>query len=139
MTTFQAQRRVEFVDTDAAGIAHFSAFLIYMEQTEHEFLRSLGLSVVDRDAEGPYSWPRVSVACDFHGAVRFEDLLDIELSITRLGDKSVSYAFDFRHAGRLVATGRLTAVCCRIVDGQIASIPIPATVRAKLEPWWSGA
>src|SRR3984893_8862096 len=46
---YRTTRRVEFRDTDAAGIAHFSAFFFYMESVEHEFLRSLGLSVVSED------------------------------------------------------------------------------------------
>ncbi len=42
---YRTTRRVEFRDTDAAGIVHFSAFFFYMESVEHEFLRQLGLSV----------------------------------------------------------------------------------------------
>ena len=45
-TTFSTKRRVELRDTDAAGIAHFSAYFRYMEQSEHEFLRHVGLSVI---------------------------------------------------------------------------------------------
>src|SRR5690348_17134301 len=116
-TTYHAQRRIEFRDTDAAGIAHFSAFFNYMEEVEHEFLRSRGLSVITRDAEGVLSWPRVSAQCDFQGAVRFEDMLDVELSVDRLGKKSVTYRFVFRHQGQQVAEGRLTAVCCRMGEG----------------------
>ena len=37
-------RRVEFSDTDTAGLIHFSAMLKYMEEAEHAFYRSLGLS-----------------------------------------------------------------------------------------------
>jgi acyl-CoA thioester hydrolase len=136
---FHATRRVEFRDTDAAGIAHFSAFFLYMEQVEHEFLRSLGLSVMTSDAEGPISWPRVSAHCDFQGPVHFEDILDVELQIARLGDKSVSYEFSFTHEGRDVAIGKLTAVCCRMeVDGARA-IPIPDWIRSKLAPWQATA
>ena len=32
--------------TDMAGIVHFSNFYKWMEQCEHEFFRSLGLSIV---------------------------------------------------------------------------------------------
>ena len=78
---FQTQRRVEFRDTDAAGIMHFSAFFVYMEQAEHELLRSLGLSVVAHDDEGEISWPRISATCDFRNPARFEDLLDIALTM----------------------------------------------------------
>src|SRR5690606_37511976 len=73
MTPFTLRRRVEFRDTDAAGIVHFSVYFNYMEEAEHALLRSLGTSVVTSDAEGPISWPRVAAACEFRGALRFED------------------------------------------------------------------
>lgn len=130
---FRVQRRVEFRDTDAAGIVHFSAFFLYMEQAEHEWLRQLGLSVLMRDAEGMLSWPRVSVRCDYRGVVRFEDVLDIELQVTRLGTKSITYGFRFLKGELVVAAGEVTSVCCRIHDGHAPeSIPIPPHLRAKL-------
>src|SRR5260221_14772436 len=43
---FKHTRRVEFSDTDMAGIMHFSNFFRFMEATETAFMRSLGLSVV---------------------------------------------------------------------------------------------
>src|SRR5438132_253921 len=131
--TFKTTRLVEFRDTDAAGIIHFSAFFFYMEQVEHEFLRSLGTSVMTHDEQGPIGWPRVSASCDFRGPVKFEDVVDVELQVVRLGEKSVTYGFTFRHAGRLVAEGKLTTVCCRLdTHGAPASIPIPAWLREKL-------
>jgi 4-hydroxybenzoyl-CoA thioesterase/acyl-CoA thioester hydrolase len=130
---YRTTRRVEFRDTDAAGIAHFSAFFFYMESVEHEFLRQLGLSVLSEDETGPVSWPRVSASCDFQSAVRFEDVLDISLRIARLGTKSVTYEFEFSCADRQVATGKTIAVCCRFRAGAAPeSIPIPALIAQKL-------
>lgn len=133
MSPFRTQRRIEFRDTDAAGIAHFTAFFNYMEEAEHEFLRSVGLSVISRDVAGVLSWPRVSAQCDYRGAVRFEDVLDIELSIDRIGEKSVTYHFLFHHAGGQVAEGRLTAVCCRMAPEGPQSMTIPAEIVRKLK------
>ena len=45
MSAFSFERRVEFCETDSAGIAHFSSLAIYMEQAEHALFRSLGLTV----------------------------------------------------------------------------------------------
>lgn len=129
---YRSQRRVEFRDTDAAGIAHFSVFFNYMEEVEHEFLRSRGLSVVMHDAEGVLSWPRVSAHCDYQGAVRFEDLVDVELNVDRIGKKSVTYRFVFRHGQRQVAEGRLTAVCCRMEQDAPRAVPIPDEIAARL-------
>lgn len=130
---YRTTRRVEFRHTDAAGIIHFSTFFEYMEEVEHEFLRHRGLSVLMRDDEGPISWPRVSVECQFRSVVRFEDIVDVEISLARRGEKSVTYAFMFSHNCRLVAEGQMTSVCCRLVpDGPPRGIAIPAWIVEKL-------
>src|SRR5436190_21238695 len=104
-TAFLTSRRVEFSDTDAAGLMHFVAFFRMMEQAEHDLLRSVGLSVVMHDADGQISWPRVSARCDFQVAARFEDLLDIEVRIMRLGERSVTYAHRFLRDDAVIASG----------------------------------
>lgn len=137
---FRTTRRVEFCDTDAAGILHFSAFFQLMEQAEHELLRSVGLSVVMSDPQGKISWPRVSAKCDFRSAVHFEEELAIDVSIGRLGTKSVTYAFAVTCAGRDVAAGEITSVCCRIREGEPPQpIEIPDWFRQKLSAFASDA
>jgi 4-hydroxybenzoyl-CoA thioesterase/acyl-CoA thioester hydrolase len=134
---FRTQRRVEFCETDAAGIAHFAAFFPYMEQAEHALLRHLGLSVVSEDDQGIVSWPRVSAHCDYTGAARFEDVLDVTVQVEKLGSRSVTYAFVFTRHGDPIAQGQLTAVCCRVGnDKRLQSIPIPARIREPLERFW---
>lgn len=133
-SVYVATRRVQFRDTDAAGIVHFSRFFTLMEESEHELLRHLGMSVMQPDEEGKITWPRVSARCDYRGSVRFEDELQIEVRIERIGEKSVTYGFRFLHDDRPIAEGNLVAVCCRMLPGQpLASIPIPADIRATLE------
>ena len=130
---FRTTRRVEFHHTDAAGIVHFSTFFIYMEEVEHEFLRTRGLSVMMRDEQGVISWPRVAAKCEYRSAAKFEDVLDVELQIARIGEKSVSWNFRFSLADREIAIGEVTAVCCRIADGQAPrGIAIPEAIRHKL-------
>jgi 4-hydroxybenzoyl-CoA thioesterase/acyl-CoA thioester hydrolase len=132
---FRTTRRIEFRDTDAAGIAHFSVFFVFMEQAEHELLRHLGLSVMCADEDGPISFPRVGARCDYQRAVKFGDILDIEVGIVRLGQKSLTYEFNFSQEGQPVASGQTTTVCCRLDrNGQPTSMPIPAWMVAKLQP-----
>ena len=131
---FRTRRRVEFRETDAAGIAHFTAFFAYMAEAEHALLRHLGTSVVAQDSNGTVSWPRVSAACEFTGAVAFEDVLDVEVRVGRIGTKSVTYDVRFSKQGQTVATGSLTSVCCRIRENEPPqSIPIPLSLVRQLE------
>ena len=130
---FHTKRRVEFRDTDAAGIVHFSAFFVYMEQAEHEMLRSLGLSVAAHDDEGEIGWPRIAASCEFLNPARFEEVLDVEVLVERLGRKSVTYTFSFTRDGTPIARGSTTAVCCRIRSGlPPQSMEIPAWFSHKL-------
>ena len=134
-TAFLTSRRVEFSDTDAAGMMHFVAFFRMMEQAEHDLLRSVGLSVVMHDAEGKISWPRVAAKCDFQAAARFDDLLQIEVRIARLGERSITYAHRFLRDGAVLASGEITAVCCRIREGELPqSMPMPPAFAEKLKP-----
>jgi 4-hydroxybenzoyl-CoA thioesterase/acyl-CoA thioester hydrolase len=131
------RRRVEFRDTDAAGIVHFSAFFFWMESAEHELLRLAGVPVVDRQAAGPdASWPRVSASCDYSSAVRFGDDIAITVAVADVGRTSVTYAFRFEHEGRLVAAGRVVAVRCLMHPGRKPeAVAIPPEIIARLEPF----
>jgi 4-hydroxybenzoyl-CoA thioesterase/acyl-CoA thioester hydrolase len=138
-TAFVTTRRVEFSDTDAAGIMHFAAFFRMMEQAEHELLRSIGLSVQMQDQHGRLSWPRAAAQCEFDAAARFEDVLQIEVRLARVGEKSVTYAHRFLRDGTQLASGQITAVCCRMSPGQPPQpVPIPPLIAEKLRPLVQG-
>lgn len=131
---FRTQRRVEFRDTDAAGIVHFSAFMFWMESVEHELLRAVDVRVVDEQPDGRVeSWPRVSVSCDYHAAVRFGDVVDVEALVEAVGRSSVTYRFRFLHGERSVAEGRVVAVRCLIRPGSPPqAVPVPEAIVERL-------
>jgi YbgC/YbaW family acyl-CoA thioester hydrolase len=131
---FRTRRRIEFEDTDTAQIVHFARFYAFMEQAEHAFLRSLGLSV-HMDWEGQrLGWPRLAASCEFLRPVRFEDEVDVHLTVKRKGTKSMTYAVEFEHGGEPVARGEITSVCC-VWDtaGELTAIPIPELFACRLE------
>src|SRR4051812_33822695 len=133
-TSFRTTRRVEFAETDMAGIVHFSNFFRYMESAEVEFLRGLGLSVSFRTPEGQrYGFPRRAASCDYMRPARFQDVLEITVTVHNIGRKSVTYQFEFAKEGQIIARGQISAVCCRVVgEHQLESIEIPPDLRAKL-------
>lgn len=136
---FQTSRRVEFVDTDAAGIMHFTGFFRMMEQAEHELLRKIGLGVFLVEDGRTISWPRVSTQCDFASAARFEEVLQIGVGISRLSTKSVTYDFEFERDRVTLATGRVVTACCEVIAGkEPRAVPIPETIVKKMEPYCVG-
>lgn len=132
---FEFQRRVEFHETDLAGIVHFSNFYRYMETAEHAFLRSLGHSIHEQVGEAEIGWPRVSSSCQFKRPVRYDDVLTIRVSIEEIRTRSVRYGFTFHvdPSAAPVATGEVAVVCVRFTGDHIEAIPIPEAVRSDLE------
>ena len=134
---FTLRHRVEFADTDMAGIIHFSSYFRYMEVTEHAFFRSLGFSIADRDSG--IGWPRVDVGCEFRAPLRFEDEVSVELRVVKKTSRSLSYRFHCTKVGTEppleVALGRLTAVCVtKDPDtGAMRATPIPESLAAQID------
>ncbi len=135
---FKTQRRVEFRDTDTAGIVHFSNFFAYMEQAEHAMLRSIGLGVFCEVDGQNISWPRVNAECNYRNAIKFEELIDVHVTVTNIGTKSLTYGFKFFRDQTPVADGSITVVCCLFEHGQRPeSVPIPAGFIEKVKPFLS--
>ena len=139
---FKAQRRVEFSDTDMAGIMHYSNFFRFMETAEHGFFRSLGFTIAPRRFESGQSkvgWPRVHASCDYHQPLRFEDMVEIHLLVLEKKSKAITYQFRFRKlgdgAGKEVARGKLTVVCVGYdeASGAMRATNIPPEIADRIE------
>jgi len=132
---FRHRMRVEFADTDMAGIVHFSRFFQYMEITEHAFLRSLGLSV-HREIDGRLvSWPRLAAECSYKAPLRFEDEFEVHLRVREKRWSSIVYAFEFFKDTELVATGSTTVICVMVdhPSGRMSSISIPECIDRQID------
>lgn len=135
---FVTSRRVEFVDTDMAGIVHFTNFFRYMEQAEAEFFRTYGHVLAERPgtsgvAEG---WPRVSASCSFKSPAYHNDVLEIRVFVRRRGFKSLTLGYEFLRGSTLVATGQIKTAFCRFTVGKpIESLEIPTQFDDMLGPY----
>ena len=135
---FTLTHRVEFSETDMAGIVHFANFFRMMENTEHAFFRALGFSIHAQEGVKAVGWPRVSATCEYLRPLRFEEVVDVQLIITEIRPRSIRYVFRFWKKDTLsrveVARGGMTTVCASVdkATGQIAAVPIPDLIRAKL-------
>jgi YbgC/YbaW family acyl-CoA thioester hydrolase len=133
-TPFRTTRRIEFADTDMAGIVHFANFFRFMEAAEVEFLRARGLSVRMTWEGQALGFPRVSASCDYINLARFEDLLEVTVQVSNIGRKSVTYAFEFTRDGLPIARGQVSSVCCLVRENrELKSLEIPPGIRARLE------
>ena len=129
---FLWRSRVRFVDTDFSTRIHYSALFRHFEIAETEFLRSLGVGYAHWFGRG-YSLPRVHVEADYVAPLNFDDEIDIEVQIERIGEASLTLGFRVIKIadGNEAARGRIVGVCMDVRSGK--STPIPADIREALE------
>lgn len=134
---FKVVRRVEFSETDMAGIMHFSNFFRFMETAEHGFFRSLGYSIVTRNIEVPVGWPRVHAQCDFKAPLRFEDEVEVQLLVAEKRSKALTYVFKLRKLNSPtpieVARGKITVVCVMHDGSKMTACNIPKEIADKID------
>ena len=128
---FRYTRRVQFAETDLAGIVHFSWMFRYMEEAEHAAWRAAGLSVAAKGSD--LGWPRVAASFEFRSPLRFEDEIEVVVHLAETGTRSLQYEHTIMRGDVLIGTGRITTVCVRTAaDGSIRAGEIPPEVVQKL-------
>ncbi len=137
------RQRVCFAETDLAGIAHFSNFFRWMEEAEHAFYRSLGLSVHPLQqgvSDTSTGWPRLKASAEYRQPLLFEEEFEVELLVAEMRSKAIRYQFRFwKHpddpgARVLAARGELVVVAVVAVPGtrEMRATAIPDLFRERI-------
>jgi acyl-CoA thioesterase FadM len=119
------RRRIEWIDTDAAGIYHWTTAFRLAEAAEAALHTELGIADFTFGAT-----PRVAVDAEFERPLRFNDPVDIELVVESVGRSSVRYAFSVTGPEGAAMNGHVTSA---LIDrASKRAVPWPDDVRAKL-------
>jgi len=118
--------RVEWLDTDAAGIYHWTTVARFAEAAEAALHNALGITQLTFGAT-----PRLSVSFEFARPLRFNDEVTVDYAVEHVGRSSVRYGIVVRDDhNRVAATGAITTC---LVDASLSgSRPWPDDVRARL-------
>ena len=126
---FVHQLRVRYHECDAQGIVfnahHFAYFDITLTELwrdafgSYDAMVEAGTDVVVADAQA-----------SFRASPRFDDLLDIEMTIETLGNSSMVTRFEEKRDGELLVSGRMVHV---FVDAEaMTKQEIPPDMRERL-------
>ena len=122
---------MEFAETDAAGMVHFSVFFRYMEEAEHAVWRRAGLDIFANHEVR--SWPRISANFDFKAPLRFQDEFEVHTEIGPISRSTIQWVHVIMRGDAVIGTGTVTAVyVTKHRDGSMKSAEIPDDVVSKL-------
>jgi YbgC/YbaW family acyl-CoA thioester hydrolase len=125
---YHLKRRVQFYETDMAGIVHFTWFFRYLEEAEHAMWREAGVSIADGSGIG---WPRVAVSFEYYRPLKFEDEFDVHLRIVAKDARTLRYEGIITKGDTHIATGTMTVKCVSRKPGEgLRSIDIPPDIDA---------
>ncbi|MGQ9506895.1 MAG: acyl-CoA thioesterase [Candidatus Bathycorpusculaceae bacterium] len=131
-STFKTSFRVTWADTDPAQIVHYSNYFRFFERAEEEFYRELDFNLNDAANRG-LLFPRVEAFCQFKKPARLNDLLEVELIVEELKEKSVKYGFKVfnKESGLLLANGYVVIVALDKKNWKATKIPIGLAKKLK--------
>jgi YbgC/YbaW family acyl-CoA thioester hydrolase len=135
MTPFHYDIRIRFIDVDMTGRIHYTSLLRYFEAAEIEFLRSLNLRIEDSLKSG-IGLPRVHVECDYLGAIHYDDLLNFEVTVGKVGHSAFRLEFDVKKHDKTVARGNFVIVAMDRASGRAVELPaqLSEPLRRHLAP-----
>lgn len=120
--------RVRFCETDLMGVVHHATYLIYFEVGRVEWLRKRKITYADWTARG-VQVPVVEAQVQYRAPSRFDDLLSIETTLTKLRSVSLDYSYRIVCGATLVAEGSTRLAC---VDMNHKLLRIPEAIREAL-------
>lgn len=139
MAAFVHHRTIEFHETDAAGLVHFSNYFRYAESAEHALYRAVNYPMMKRDGSTFYGWPRVRAQAKYSAPLDSGDVVKIELWITEFKDKAIEWSFKLFNAatGALAAKGSFATMHVHIdaLTRDMKSVEIPKKLREELAPF----
>ena len=123
--------RVRFAETDAMGIVHHSAYIVWFEAGRIAWLDAVGVPYAEIAAAG-YHFAVIGVEVDYRTPARFGDTVRIVSRVTDLRSRKVDFAYEVRQTSTdlLLASGRTRHIC---VDLEGRAAQLPASFRARLD------
>ncbi len=125
---------VEWVDTDALGVVHFSNYFRYFEKAENELMRRLGLDYLYFLNLG-MAIPRVEAFCKYLRPLRYGDIVKVSLKISEIGNKHIKYGFEIFCENRKEKVAEGYVVIVAINSSTFKSTEIPKEIVEKLKPF----
>jgi len=133
---FRYYLRVRYGECDAQRVVFNARYADYIDLATTEFVRALGFG--EALANGSLDYQLVKLIVDWEAPARYDQVLELSVYATRLGNTSFTLATEFRIAGRqeVIVTAETVNV---VVDARtLKKTPLSPDFRATLEKGAAG-
>jgi len=114
--------RVIYGDTDQMGVVYYANYLRYFEAGRNEYIRAKGLRYRDFEERFGLRLPVADAGVSYKQPARYDDLLDVEITIAEVRRASARFEYRILREGTLLATGH-TVHACVDLEGRLRRFP----------------
>ena len=131
---YRTRVKVRFGDIDCAGIVYYPNLYNYCHVAFEEFFEeSVGVAYPRLMQDERIGFPTVRVESYFRRPVRYGDLLEIEVGVTRIGESSVTFEFRGARTGEGELCFATSHVLVAVDLATLKPTRIPETLREAFE------
>jgi len=133
---FRYYLRVRYGECDAQKVVFNARYADYIDLATTEFVRALGFG--EALANGSLDYQLVKLVVEWKAPARYDQVLELSVHATRLGNTSFTLATEFRIAARpeIIVTAETVNV---VVEAHtLRKTPLPSDFRAALEKGAAG-
>lgn len=118
-TTFH----VRYAETDQMGVAHHSAYVVWMEEGRSAYMRAVGSDYAEIERSG-YFFAVTELHIRYLAPAHYGERVTIRTRLEDIRSRSLTFAYEVLRAdsGHLLATGQSKHVCIGR-DGRVTMIP----------------
>ncbi len=114
--------RVIYGDTDQMGVVYYANYLRFFEAGRNEFIRAKGLRYRDFEEAFGLRLPVAEASVSYKLPARYDDLLDVEVSLAEVRRASARFEYRLVREGVLLATGHTVHACVDLA-GKLQRLP----------------
>ena len=103
------------------GVAHHSVYPVWFELARTELLRAGGIAYADLERAGTFIVV-VKLEAHYKKPARYDDLLDVTATVTKMGGVRIEHAYEVRRGKELLCTGA-TTLACLDREGRLTGVP----------------
>ena len=128
---FATRITVNFGDTDPAGLVYFPNIFHYCHIAMERFFEEVCRVPYSTIIDDQLGFPTVKLDAEFKSPLRYSDVIEITLSVSAVGNKSLSFSYILKNASGTVCAEVSQVVVAMNLETK-SSVSIPDSIRRHL-------
>ena len=129
---FSTEITINFGDTDPASLVYFPNIFHYCHITmERFFQQQCGVAYSSLIDEHRLGFPTAQIQAEFKNVMKYGDVIDVEMRVTKVGNKSLSFSYALVREG--VVCAEVSQVVVAMDLETHVSVQIPDFLREALQ------